>query len=195
MARKSRQDPEIFDLCLELHATKGWSYKKIAQHLLKEKGVANEDDPEREVDKATVMRWIRKSSKKIQEEKVYRDDVEWVKANVTLDSLKGFLYALREEGRLIELEDAFKWFDRALALQREASTTNAVYPEKRKRVVHGGGVEVKGIGPKDLDPQREYNQARFEQWLADSKGERSGDESGRWPGNGDRMASPPGYPS
>jgi hypothetical protein len=166
MPRNITSDPEIYDLCLELRADKGWTHERIAQHLFKEKNIAHPEDPTRPVHRSTIMRWVIKGKKQMTSDRAYRLDVEEVIAARELDDLKELLFDLLETNQIGGVEDTLKFVGMALQVRKERSNTFGLYAPKRKEVTHHGNVELKGLDPvtaemvAQLERHVEENRAR-----------------------------------
>lgn len=167
--RRSLVDPAIFELCLELKATKNWTYAKIAEYLLHHKGIANEDDPTRPVHKTTIMHWIAKAQEGMAQAQAHeqRIDVKQMICGVRLDTLMELLFSLVERGMIDTVDDTVKFVNAVLAVQKEDSTTFGVYAPKRKEITHLGGVELKGI-----DAETEQMLAALEEQVAANRAQR-----------------------
>jgi transposase len=162
--------PEIYDLCFEIYATKGWSYEKIAEHLFHKRKIANPRDSSRPVSRATIMRWVRQGSERITTEGAFRRETETVIAGRTLDDLKELLYEQRFTHQVNTLEDVLKFVDMALKIQRERSMTFGTYAPKRREVTHHGELDLKG-----LDPETEQMLAALEQHVQANRARRQSD--------------------
>lgn len=143
--RKQRCPPEIHVLCLELSASRGWSYPKIAEYLSKHKGIKNEYDPERPVDRSTIMRWIRNGKEHLSKEKRFRADVEGMVAGLELDRLKELTYELFEDDRTESVDARIKVVRVALELNQERRKLWGLDAPKRKEVAHTGDIELRGL--------------------------------------------------
>lgn len=146
--RFSTKDIEIYDLCFEIRAEKGWKYDRIAEHLFKERGISHPEDAGKPVHRSTIMRWIRLGQKRLTKEKAYRHDLEGVLAMRELDYYKELLLDLVQGGQIRTAEDTFKLIDIGLKLRRERSSTAGIYPERRK---DAGAGDVEQLRP--LDPE------------------------------------------
>lgn len=166
MTRNSTSDPEVYDLCLELRADKGWRYERIAQYLFHKKQITHPEDPSKPVHRSTIMRWVAKGKKRMSSDKAYRLDVEEVIAARELDVLKELLFDLVENNLIDGVEDTLKFVGMALQVRKERSNTFGLYAPKRKEVTHHGDVEVKGFDPvtdkmlAELERHVEENRAR-----------------------------------
>lgn len=138
-------DDEIQDLCFELKATRGWSYDRIAEHLLAKHGIGS-GDPIGPVHRSTILRWIQAASEELTKEQAYRRDVETALAGRELDDLKEMLFDERSRHMVTTFDDVVKFIDTALKIRRERSSTFGLYAPKQKEVTYSGDVEL------DIDP-------------------------------------------
>jgi hypothetical protein len=169
MPRNITSDPEVYDLCLELRADKGWNYPRIAEYLFHKKGIAHPEDPSKPVHRSTIMRWVAKGKKRMTSERAYRLDVEEVMAARELDVLKELLFDLLDSNQVDGFEDTLKFIGMALQVRKERSSTFGLYAPKRKEVTHSGDVELKGI-----DPQTAQMLEALEREVEKSKAARRG---------------------
>jgi hypothetical protein len=162
---ESHVDPEIHELCLKLHMEDGWGYPKIAQHLFKERGIANDFDPTRPVHRATIGRWIVRANETLAPEREHRYETEVTNCDLEFEKVKEMVFGLLNSGAIDQdnKDDVIRWATLWLEIRRERSKTYGLYAPKRKEVTvrHGG------VHPRDLDPKGEWSIADFEKFLRD----------------------------
>jgi len=180
MPTKSKYGPEIYELCLELYTTERMSYDKIAQYLKDEKGVVarkkNPEDPDKPVDRATILKWMDKAVGDVDKARTRRQRVEERLAADDLDEARRLAYELRDETDPAVAEAKSRALKGFLDVRDARSRTYGTYAPKRKDV--SVTTAAGGVHPRDLNPKGEKVIADFEAFLAQGNGARNTDDAG-----------------
>ena len=175
MPTTSKYGPEIYELCLELYTTKRLSHDKIARHLMDELGVVarkkNPDDPDKPVNRATILKWIDKAVGDTDKARDRRQRIEEHLAATDLDAARQLAYDLLGEDNPAVVEAKSKALKGFLDVRDARSRTYGTYAPKRKDVSVTTS-EAGGVSRKELDQKAEEWQRQFGDFFVQGNGER-----------------------